>query len=57
MSYPSFVLLDENVQRFEILKGYQDVAQLEMVLTYYGEKRYKDQSPAEFRTEWENRGN
>lgn len=55
MSYPSFVLMDENVQRFEILKGFQEVGQLEMVLTFYGEGRYKSQSPAEFRTEWESK--
>lgn len=49
MGYPSFVLLDEEVNRFEVLSGFQSVSQLEMVLTYYGKSIYKTQEPAEFR--------
>ncbi len=55
MSYPSFVLMDDKVQRFEVLKGFQQAQQLEMVLTFYGEGHYKTSSPADFRNSFESK--
>ena len=52
MSYPSFVLMDTEVQRLQVLKGYQQPKQLEMVLAYYGNDTYKTKKPEEFRSEF-----
>ena len=49
MSYPTFVMMDTNVQRLQILKGFQQPNQLELLLNYYGKDLYKTQKPEEFK--------
>jgi hypothetical protein len=50
MSYPSFVILDENFNRVYIIKGFQDVEKLKGVLLFFannehiGYQKYLEQS-------------
>lgn len=48
MSYPSFVFLDENLNKITILPGYQKAPQFETVLHYFGENAYRTQKWEEF---------
>jgi thioredoxin-related protein len=41
MSYPSFVILNEQEQRVTVLAGYQQPAQLSKTLTYIAKEEYK----------------
>ncbi|MCI5055885.1 MAG: DUF255 domain-containing protein [Flavobacteriales bacterium] len=40
MSYPSFVVLNENYQRLNILKGYRDVKFMEEYFQFYIDKKH-----------------
>lgn len=48
MSYPSFVVMDEQYSLLSPLAGYQTPAQLQPVLLYFGENTYKNQSWEEY---------
>ncbi len=41
MSYPSFVILDGDFKRLEVLAGFQDPAKFDPKLKYYGGDHYK----------------
>ena len=56
MSYPTSVVMDLNFQNPQVIPGYQDVKNIEMILKYFGEGIYK-KTPwavyqAEFKPSW-----
>jgi thioredoxin-related protein len=48
MSYPSFVFLDENMDKLTVVPGYQKAPQFEAILHFFGEDAYKTQKWEEF---------
>jgi len=48
MSYPSFVFLDENLNRVTVVPGYRKAPEFESILHYIGENAYKTQKWEEF---------
>lgn len=40
MSYPSYVMLDENMTRVSVFKGYQQVPDMFSILTFFGRNHY-----------------
>lgn len=42
LSYPSYVILDENNERLTVLRGYLSAKKLHPILTYLGENYYVD---------------
>jgi len=40
LSYPSFVIMNEEVQRLQIIPGYQQPAQLQQYLDYYADDQH-----------------
>ena len=48
MSYPSFVAMDEKVDRITIIPGYRDADGMLPVLQFVGEDKYKSMSYQEF---------
>lgn len=56
MSYPTSVVMEGNFQNPQIIPGYQDLKNMEMILKYFGEGTYK-KTPwavyqAEFKPSW-----
>jgi thioredoxin-related protein len=56
MSYPTSVVMDLNFQNPQIIPGYQDLKNIEMILKYFGEGTFK-KTPwavyqAEFKPSW-----
>lgn len=47
MSYPSFVFLNEDVERLHVLKGYQQTEQFLAWLTYISEEQYLEEKEEE----------
>lgn len=41
LAYPSFVVLDENVNKIDMLQGYIEGPRFETILTYFGSNAYK----------------
>lgn len=52
MSYPTLVFLDENFNLIQPLAGYQQPAQLEPILSYFGGDFYKTVAWDKFQTEY-----
>jgi thioredoxin-related protein len=48
MSYPSFLFLDENLDKVTTVPGYRKAPEFETILHYIGENAYKDQKWEEF---------
>jgi thioredoxin-related protein len=48
MSYPSFIFLDENLDRITVVPGYRKAPEFETILHYIGENAYKTQKWEEF---------
>jgi thioredoxin-related protein len=48
LSYPTTVYLDENLNLIQPIPGYMTVKDLEPILIFLGENRYKDQTWQEF---------
>lgn len=48
LSYPSIVLLDEEVRIFHVVKGYQKPEPFDKIIKYFGEDIYKDTSWEDF---------
>jgi thioredoxin-related protein len=48
MSYPSFVMLDENLNRITTVPGYRKAPEFESILNYIGGNAYKTQKWEEF---------
>ena len=42
LSYPSFVILDQNFNRLQILPGYRQAKEFEPILNFFGQKAYLD---------------
>jgi thioredoxin-related protein len=53
LSFPSIVVFDENMEPVQIIHGYQSVAQLNMVLQYYGKDYYKNTPWTSFQRSYE----
>lgn len=51
MSYPSFVYLDEQMQRISISPGYKDAAGMAVELGYIGEDHFSSQTFEEYKTQ------
>jgi thioredoxin-related protein len=48
MSYPSFVILDENLNKITVVPGYRKAPEFETILHYFGEDAYKTKKWEEF---------
>lgn len=48
MSYPSYVIMDENYSILQVIGGYQDVKQFEPLIRFFGERAYKEMTGEEF---------
>jgi thioredoxin-related protein len=48
MSYPSFIFLDENLDKITTVPGYRKAPEFESILHYIGENAYKDRKWEEF---------
>jgi thioredoxin-related protein len=48
MSYPSFILLDQDVQKITVVPGFRKAPEFEAILHYIGEDAYKTQKWEEF---------
>ena len=48
MSYPSFVILDEKLNKITIIPGYHKAPEFESILHYVGEDSYKGQKWEDF---------
>lgn len=48
MSYPSFIILDENLDKVTTIPGYHKAPEFETILHYIGENAYKTQKWEEF---------
>ncbi len=57
MSYPTFVFMEENFQNHSPIAGYQPVPQMEMILKYLAEGKYKtvkfDEYSKNFKPTWQ----
>lgn len=42
LSYPTFVMLDENYTRLDMQKGFKDAAFIKQYLVFYREEKYKE---------------
>jgi thioredoxin-related protein len=51
LSYPTTVYLDENLNLIQPIPGYMKVSDLEPILIFLGENRYKNQTWQEFLTQ------
>jgi len=51
LSYPTTVYLDENLNLIQPIPGYMEVKDLEPILIFLGEDRYKNQTWQEFLTQ------
>lgn len=49
LSYPSYVILDPNLQRLDIIAGASDAADFETMLNFFGSGAYKDKSYDDFK--------
>ena len=49
MGYPKFVLLDENEQLLQMVTGYKQAPEMEMILKFFGDDIYKTVSGEEFK--------
>lgn len=52
MSYPSIVYLDEELNMIQPVPGYQDAAQFEKVIKYFGGNHYKNKKFEDFQKEF-----
>lgn len=52
MSYPSYAILDENLQLITIIQGYQKTSDLAGMLVYLKEKKYLTQTYDEFKANY-----
>ena len=48
LSYPSYVLMDENFQILQVIGGYQEARQFEPMIHFFGDKAYKTMSGDDF---------
>lgn len=48
LSYPSYVLMDENFQILQVIGGYQEAKQFEPMIHFFGDKAYKTMSGDDF---------
>ena len=48
LSYPSYVLMDENFQILQVIGGYQEAQQFEPMIHFFGDKAYKSMSGDDF---------
>lgn len=48
ISYPSYVLMDENAQILQVIGGYQEAKQFEPIIHFFGDEAYKRMSGDEF---------
>lgn len=42
MSYPSYVIMNEDCKLIQVIPGYQDVNRFEPIMHYFGDNGYKD---------------
>lgn len=54
MSYPTFVLLDENAQMIQPLPGYRSAEDLKPILLFIGKEIYKEQTYNEYLESYKN---
>lgn len=52
LSYPSYVVLDSNFQRLDIIAGASDAADFETMLNFFGSGAYKDKSYEDFKKDF-----
>lgn len=52
MSYPSFVVLDETMNRLMIIKGFQQVSAMLCVLDFTGADHHKTKTYEDFKATW-----
>ena len=48
MSYPSYVIMNEEMKIIQVIGGYQEVKQFEPMIHYFGDGAYKSMSGDEF---------
>lgn len=41
MSYPTIIFLDEDLNLIQVIPGYKNASQFEMIMTYFGEDNHK----------------
>lgn len=52
MSYPSYVIMDEQMQTIQIIGGYMEAKQFEPMIHFFGDKAYKSMSGEDFLKEF-----
>ncbi|MBQ8958415.1 MAG: DUF255 domain-containing protein [Bacteroidales bacterium] len=48
MSYPSYVIMNEQIQALQVIGGYQEAKQFEPMIHYFGDEAYKAMSGEDF---------
>ena len=48
MSYPSYVLMNEEMKAIQVIGGYQEAQQFEPMIHYFGDKAYKKMNGEDF---------
>ena len=56
MSYPSYVILNDQMQRIQIIPGYQEAKSFLPMIHFFGEKAYNTTPWTEFLEEYSKRG-
>lgn len=52
MSYPSYVIMNEQMQTIQIIGGYMEARQFEPMIHFFGDKAYKSMSGEDFLKEF-----
>ena len=52
MSYPSYVIMDEQMQTIQVIGGYMEAKQFEPMIHFFGDKAYKSMSGEDFLKEF-----
>lgn len=52
MSYPSYVIMDEQMQSIQVIGGYMEARQFEPMIHFFGDKAYKSMSGEDFLKEF-----
>lgn len=52
MSYPSYVIMDEQTRALQVIGGYQEAKQFEPMIHYFGDKVYQTMSGEDFLKEF-----
>ena len=52
MSYPSYVIMNEEMKIIQVIGGYQEAKQFEPMIHYFGDEAYKAMNGEEFLKEF-----